>query len=95
MRTVLWRPSALQDVAGIHDYLAERSPQGARNVVQQIERDAQRGCLFPYSNRMGHTTNTYEIVMTKYPYIIVYEVREQIEVVAVFATATDTPRASD
>lgn len=92
MKSVLWRPSALQDVEDIYTYLVERSPQGAKNVVRQIERDAQRGCLFPYSNRKGFTPNSYEIVMTQYPYIIVYEVREQIEIVAVFATATDVQR---
>ena len=89
MKQLLWRPSALRDLDNIHQYIFERHPQAASHVINKIYADAQRSGAFPLSGRKGETPNTYEIVVTQYPYVVVYEIGEDIEVIAVFHTAQE------
>lgn len=89
MRQILWRPSALKDLGKIHQYIAERSLQGANRVINQIYKDIQRAGLFPLSGRNGQTPYTYELVVIQFPYVVVYEICDDIEVIAVFHTAQD------
>ena len=36
MRPVTWSPEAIQDVEGIHDYIAARNPFAARRVAAEL-----------------------------------------------------------
>jgi toxin ParE1/3/4 len=49
--------------------------------------------LFPYSGRQGIIPGTYELVVPKLPYIVVYRVAEHVEIVSIFHTSTDEPRS--
>jgi toxin ParE1/3/4 len=45
--------------------------------------------MFPYSGRQGSVEGTYELVVSRLPYIAVYRVTDSVEIVAVFHAAQD------
>ena len=77
----------------ISTYILERNPNAARRVADAIRHAVSRLELFPYSGRQGIIPGTYELVVPKLPYIVVYRVAEHVEIVSIFHTATDKPRS--
>jgi plasmid stabilization system protein ParE len=67
---------ALADLAAILDYIADRSPQGARRVQARIQ--AVTDLLLQYP-RMGRRTSDPAIrrmATTPYPFLVFYEATE-------------------
>jgi toxin ParE1/3/4 len=48
--------------------------------------------MFPYSGRRGSVEETYELVVPRLPYIVVYRVTERVEIVAIFHAAQQRDR---
>ena len=90
---VAYRLEALQDLDRHRTYILERNPNAARRVADAIRHAVSRLELFPYSGRQGIIPGTYELVVPKLPYIVVYRVAEHVEIVSIFHTATDKPRS--
>lgn len=63
------------------DYLKERSPQGARNVLARIESVEKLLAQFPLSGSQTRLSWLRRIAVTPYPYLIFYEVTEEEVVV--------------
>ena len=83
---------ALADLEGIYNWIVRDNPKAAFAVVERVFGSAEHLATFP---RMGHTgrdEGTFEWVVPRLPYIVVYEIhpeRDGIIVVAVVHGARD------
>lgn len=84
MKRILYRPAALADFAAIHDFIAEDDPNAARRAIAHIRRSIERLSLFPLSGRMSEVPGVYELVVPRYPYIVVFAIPDDVEIIAVF-----------
>jgi toxin ParE1/3/4 len=90
---VRFTTSAQADIQAIFDYIARDNPLVARRVVSEIELATERLGRFPLSGRIGAVGTTRELVMSRLPFIVVYQIAETtIDVIAVFHAAQDRPR---
>ena len=71
---VVVRQKAAQQVGSIYEYIAERSPRAAREIVDRIYASVERVASpeFAYLGRPGSRPGTRELVEP--PYVIVYRV---------------------
>jgi toxin ParE1/3/4 len=90
---VAYRLEALQDLDRHRAYILDRNPNAARRIADTLRYSISRLELFPYSGRQGIIPGTYELVVPKLPYIVVYRVAEYVEIVSIFHTSTDEPRS--
>jgi toxin ParE1/3/4 len=92
---VRYRRSAQLDIGGIHEYIDKQNPRAATEVAARIRRAADRLGLWPYMGHAGRARGTLEWVVVGLPYIIVYEVDEaadEVAIIAVFHGAQDRER---
>lgn len=81
---LVFDPAAADDLDRIFDWVAKDNPQAARSVLAGIENKiGQLAYGFPKIGRPGRTPGTRELVSA--PYVIVYELREQLGEVLVRA----------
>ena len=83
---------ALADLEGIYRWIAQDSPASAKAVVDRLFGSIELLISFPFMGHAGHVPDTFEWVVPRLPYIVVYEVdqaREQVIVMAVFHGAQD------
>jgi toxin ParE1/3/4 len=86
---VEWRPDALAALIDIFDYIDERNPQAAVALLEDIEATSALP-EHPYLYRFGRVPTTREIVV--HPnYIVVYRVKDKIEVVNVLHSRRQYP----
>ena len=52
VRQIEWSAEAIEDLAGIKDYLLEQTPGNAEAIIRQIEMAGERLIDFPYANRV-------------------------------------------
>jgi toxin ParE1/3/4 len=71
---IAWTPQAADDLENITDYLFERNPSIATDVVRQIYNAPLALKKFPHRGRPGRKEDTRELVLSPLPYIIVYEI---------------------
>ncbi|MGO8070134.1 type II toxin-antitoxin system RelE/ParE family toxin [Rhizobium leguminosarum] len=93
MRPVLWSKQAHQDNLETLRYIAKDNPDAAERVVDAIE-DAGKKLGEFTTGRPGRITGTYEKSLTRFPYIISYELRpiagrESVVILRVIHTARD------
>ena len=89
---VRYRRRAQRDIESIHEYIDKRNPRVATEVVARIRYAAGRLGMWPYMGHAGRTPGTYEWVVVGLPYIIVYEIDEaadEVAIIAVFHGAQD------
>ena len=71
--------SAVNDLNSIKEYIYENNEEAAKEVVSHIiEKIETLLTANLAAGRAGRVLRTRELVISKYPYIIVYQVREQI-----------------
>ena len=84
MKRLRFSPKALADIATIHAYIANDSPAAAKRVVRMIIGALGRLKPFPHSGRNGRLDGTYELVVPKLSFIVVYiVVRDTVEIIAI------------
>jgi toxin ParE1/3/4 len=82
---VAYRARARSDIAAIHDYIDERNPTAAADVVRRIQVSIDRLKDFPSLGRPGRFPGVRELVVTGLPYIVVYRPEaDRVEIVGVF-----------
>jgi toxin ParE1/3/4 len=89
---VRYRQRALADIENIYDYLKERSPRAATEVVARIRSAAERLGQWPRMGHLGRAAATCEWVVVGSPYVIVYEIDAtagEVAIIAVFHGAQD------
>jgi plasmid stabilization system protein ParE len=95
MRFVWTRP-ALRHLDEIQDYIAQDSPAAAYEVAYSITTRAEDGLSHvPFMGRHGRASDTRELVFADLPYIVVYRITTQVEILAVIHTARDWPEGFD
>ena len=84
MRRIVYRPSALEALVAIHDYIAVDDPHAAKRVVAGIRNSISYLAQFEYMGRPGVVPNTRELVVPRSRYIVAYEIREDIEIIKIY-----------
>jgi toxin ParE1/3/4 len=95
---VLYRRRAQLDIDNIHEYIDKRNPRAATEVVARIRGAADRLGMWPYMGHVGRAPGTYEWVVVGLPYVIVYEVdqaADEVAIIAVFHGAQDRDRRQE
>lgn len=91
---VLWTGPALADLDRIQQHIALDSPAGAFRLAQAIyNRTKTLVEEQPYAGRPGRVEETRELVLSKTPYIVVYRVRSDIEIIAVLHSSREWPES--
>ena len=73
---VLWTEPAQGDLRSQIEYLVERNPDAARRAQAAIGGAVESLAEYPHRGRPGRIEGTRELVVTGFPYLIVYRVRE-------------------
>jgi toxin ParE1/3/4 len=95
---VRYRRRAQQDVENIYNYIAKHNPRAATEVAARIRYATDRLGILPYIGHAGRIRGTYEWVVVGLPYVLVYEIIEsadELAIIAVFHRAQnrDEPEA--
>jgi addiction module RelE/StbE family toxin len=92
MTRIAWLQAALEDLRGIHDYIARDNPKAARRVVKVIRGDVKILCDHPAIGRPGRIEGTRELVIVRYPYIVAYrETPRAAEILAIVHSSRRWP----
>ena len=87
-----WMPLALKDRIEIFQYIAKDSPQNAIAVDDAIEAQCDQLMDFPQSARVGRIADTRELVISGYPFIVVYRLSEEtVHLLRVINTSQQWP----
>lgn len=74
---IRWSKTALADLKEIAEHIAKDNPVAARRVISEIRDRISVLANHPYVGRSGRTEGTRELVISKYPYAVAYEVGER------------------
>ena len=69
-----WTEEAAADLERIADYLFERTPAHASELVLAIYDGSTALQSFPYRGRPGKKGGTRELVLSPLPYLVVYRI---------------------
>ena len=90
---IRWKDAALADLQEMAEYIAAENPAAARRVLAELRNQARALADHPYLGRAGRVAGTRELVVTKYPYVIAYEVTERaVSILAVVHTSRLWPQ---
>jgi toxin ParE1/3/4 len=88
-----WTTAAADDLEGIAEYLFEKSPQNAAQLIQKIYEAPSILKSYPNLGRPGKKEGTRELVIAPLPYIVVYQTRDDtLYIVRILHGAQDWPR---
>jgi len=76
VREIVWSASALADLAGIVDHVAQDNPKAALAIVDRIE-ETGSALGEMATGRPGRVAGTYERLVTGLPYIVAYAIDRQ------------------
>src|SRR4051812_3096766 len=90
---VVWTDAAVAQLEAIHDYVAQTSPEYARQIIDRLTKRSIRIAAFPFSGRMVREYELKEVrEVIESSYRIIYLIKEgeqQIEVLAVIHGARE------
>ena len=89
---VKWLRKALLNLDQEAAHIAKDNPKAAAEFVTHLRQGASVLSNHPHVGRQGRVPGTRELVMTHFPYILPYRVREnRVEILRVFHTARKWP----
>lgn len=89
---VRWTRPALAQLDRIQDYVARQSAlEASRLAAELVERPNRLLAEHPQAGRPGRVRETRELVFADLPYIVVYRVTDDVEIVAVVHTSRQWP----
>ncbi|MBR0645351.1 type II toxin-antitoxin system RelE/ParE family toxin [Plastoroseomonas hellenica] len=92
MKRLVWTRAALAHLEQIQDYIAQDNPAAAYRLARDLTERASRFLAdHPLLGRKGRAKGTRELVLPDTPYIIVYRVTDQVEILAVVHAAREWP----
>ncbi len=90
--TIAWLPEARQDLENAYSYIARDNPSAAASTVQRIVASIEILRDFPRIGRPGRVEGTRELVVSRTPYIVAYQIKTgTIEILAVIHGARRWP----
>lgn len=90
---VKWLAKALNNLTDETDYIAKESPTNAKAFFAHVLASVEQLKEHPHLGRAGRVAGTRELVITHYPYIVPYRIRnDKVEVLRVFHTARASPK---
>lgn len=90
---VKWLRRALQNLDDEAAYIAQDSPRSAAEFVRHLMSSADMLATHPQMGRPGRVPGTRELVITRFPFILPYRVREgSVEILRVFHTSRKWPQ---
>jgi toxin ParE1/3/4 len=90
--TLVFDDLALADLEDIFHWIAQDNPRAAKAVVERIFASVEHLASFPQMGHAGRHAGSFEWVVPRLPYVVVYEIhaeRDEIIVVAVMHGAMD------
>jgi toxin ParE1/3/4 len=88
-----WTMAAADDLEGIAEYLYEKSPQNAAQLIRKIYESPSNLRNYPNLGRTGKKDGTRELVLAPLPYIVVYQnVDDMIYILRILHGAQDWQR---
>jgi len=87
-----WLNRTLQNLEAEAAYIAQENPKAAGEFVNHTLNSVQQLANHPNMGRAGRVFGTRELVITHYPYIVPYRIKNEIvEVLRVFHTSRKWP----
>jgi len=87
-----WLGAAIADLRVIKAYIAEENPDAARRVIAGIRNETNILISQPTIGRAGRISDTRELVISQYPYIVAYRERSgEVHILAVVHTSRRWP----
>ncbi len=87
-KQVRWLHLALQDLSGIAKYLSQHGDNAANDVAEHIWQAGLSLADMPSRGRAGRVPATRELVLTKYPYVLVYRVEDgKVQILRIIHTS--------
>jgi len=91
-RPLEWSPHSQRDIEAIRDYIVPDNPVAAQSVIAGIRKAANSLRDFPMLGHVGKRRGTRELVLARYPYILVYRLAPaKISIVAVLHQSRQYP----
>jgi toxin ParE1/3/4 len=78
MLKIKWSNPALASLSKIEEYIAQDNQEASTRVSQYIYNLTKTLAITPNMGVGGRKPNTRELFGSKYPYVIVYQVQENI-----------------
>ncbi len=75
---VRWTPSAADDLFDIVQYIQSDNPSAAASVGETLFEGCQGLSQFPQLGRVGRDPGSRELVFPGLPYVVVYEVHDDV-----------------
>jgi toxin ParE1/3/4 len=89
---VKWLRKAIINLSTEAEYIAQENPQAASDFIRTVISSVDRLSEFPNIGRPGRVFGTRELVITNFPYIIPYRVKDEaIQILRVFHTSRKWP----
>ena len=88
---VRWTSDAADDLERICDYSAQASPDAARRLAAAIVEGVASLRTFPNRGRPGRVDGTRELVFAPLPFVAVYEVNDEVQVLRILHGAQEWP----
>jgi len=88
---VRWTTDAADDLERICDHIAETSSDSARRVARTIVEGVESLHTFPNRGRPGRVEGTRELVFAPLPFVAVYEVHDEVQVLRILHGAQQWP----
>ena len=87
-----WTMAAAADLESIGEYLFEKSPQNAAQLIRKIYETPSALRNYPNLGRPGKKEGTRELVIAPLPYIVVYQTTDDaIYILRILHGAQDWP----
>jgi toxin ParE1/3/4 len=89
---IRWSPQAFDDLERIFKRIRKDNPEAARQVTGAIYRECTELQSFPNHGRPSRVRGRREFVISRLPYIVVYQVKtEAVEISRIYPAAQDWP----
>lgn len=88
---VRWTTSAAEDLYSIVQHIKQDNPAAAGRVAKSLYEGCSNLREFPHLGRRGRIDGTRELVFPGLPYIVVYRVRDQVEIIRIYHGAQNWP----
>ena len=87
-----WSPRSRRNIESIRDFIAADNLAAAQSVLDAIRRTAENLRNFPMLGHPGRRAGTRELVLTRYPYTLIYRLTQRkIGIVAVMHQSRKHP----